>query len=88
MLYLAWNIKGMKISMLKFITTSNRAFEEEVMLSGFGNAQVKGEGHQVSFDDAQKLSLLDTLETVALAFAITEEAIEDNLMMNCQIYKL
>jgi hypothetical protein len=31
--------------------SSDRAFEEEVMLSGFGNAQVKAEGQGVSFDD-------------------------------------
>ena len=60
--------------------SSDRAFEEEVMLSGFGNAQVKGEGAGVSFDDAQEtFTARYTHETVALAFAITEEAIEDNL---------
>jgi len=59
---------------------SDRAFEEEVMLSGFGNAQVKGEGQGVSFDDAQEtFTARYTHETIALAFAITEEAIEDNL---------
>ena len=59
---------------------SDRAFEEEVMLSGFGNAQVKAEGQGVSFDDAQEtFTARYTHETVALAFAITEEAIEDNL---------
>ena len=60
--------------------TSDRAFEEEVMLSGFANAQVKGEGAGVSFDEAQEtFTARYTHETVALAFAITEEAIEDNL---------
>ena len=60
--------------------SSDRAFEEEVMLSGFGNAQVKAEGQGVSFDDAQEtFTARYTHETVALAFAITEEAIEDNL---------
>ena len=60
--------------------SSDRAFEEEVMLSGFGNAQVKAEGAGVSFDDAQEtFTARYTMETVALAFAITEEAIEDNL---------
>ena len=60
--------------------TSDRAFEEEVMLSGFGNAQVKGEGAGVSFDDAQEtFTARYSHETIALAFAITEEAIEDNL---------
>ena len=62
------------------VENSDRAFEEEVMLSGFGNAQVKGEGAGVSFDDAQEtFTARYTHETVALAFAITEEAIEDNL---------
>ena len=59
---------------------SDRAFEEEVMLSGFANAQVKAEGAGVSFDEAQEtFTARYTHETVALAFAITEEAIEDNL---------
>ena len=50
------------------------------MLSGFANAQVKGEGSGVSFDEAQEtFTARYTHETVALAFAITEEAIEDNL---------
>ena len=62
------------------VENSDRAFEEEVMLSGFGNAQVKGEGAGVSFDDAQEtFTARYSHETVALAFAITEEAIEDNL---------
>jgi hypothetical protein len=60
--------------------SSDRAFEEEVMLSGFANAQVKGEGQGVSFDSAQEtFTARYTHETIALAFAITEEAIEDNL---------
>ena len=60
--------------------TSDRAFEEEVMLSGFGNAAVKPEGQGVTFDDAQEtFTARYTNETIALAFAITEEAIEDNL---------
>ena len=60
--------------------SSDRAFEEEVMLSGFATAQVKAEGAGVSFDDAQEtFTARYSMETVALAFAITEEAIEDNL---------
>ena len=60
--------------------TSDRAFEEEVMLSGFANAAVKPEGSGVVFDNAQETyTARYTMETVALAFAITEEAIEDNL---------
>ena len=60
--------------------TSDRAFEEEVMLSGFGAAPVKGEGSAVSFDTAnESFTARYTHETIALAFAITEEAVEDNL---------
>ena len=60
--------------------SSDRAFEEEVMLSGFANADVKAEGQGISYDDAQETyTARYTMETIALAFAITEEAIEDNL---------
>ena len=60
--------------------TSDRAFEEEVMLSGFANAQTKPEGSGVTFDNAQEtFTARYTHETIALAFSITEEAIEDNL---------
>jgi len=60
--------------------SSDRAFEEEVMLSGFANANVKAEGQGVSYDEAQETyTARYTMETIALAFAITEEAIEDNL---------
>ncbi len=60
--------------------SSDRAFEEEVMLSGFAQAQVKPEGSAVTYDNAQEtFTARYTNETIALAFAITEEAIEDNL---------
>ena len=59
---------------------SDRAFEEEVMLSGYGAAPTKTEGAGVSFDDAQEAyTARYNHETVAMAFSITEEAIEDNL---------
>jgi hypothetical protein len=59
---------------------SDRAFEEEVMLSGFGSAPVKEEGSGVAFDQAtESFTARYTHETIAMAFAITEEAIEDNL---------
>ena len=62
------------------VETSDRAFEEEVMLSGFANAEIKPEGSAVVFDNAQEtFTARYTHNTVALAFAITEEAIEDNL---------
>ena len=60
--------------------SSDRAVEEEVMLSGFGAAPVKQEGSGVSFDDAnESFTARYNHETIALAFAITEEAVEDNL---------
>ena len=60
--------------------SSDRAFEEEVMLSGFANADVKAEGQGIAYDEAQEtFTARYTNETIALAFAITEEAIEDNL---------
>ena len=60
--------------------SSDRAFEEEVMLSGFGAAPTKAEGSNVSYDDANEAyTARYNHETLALAFSITEEAIEDNL---------
>ena len=60
--------------------SSDRAFEEEVMLSGFGNAATKSEGAGVTFDSANEVyTSRYTMETIALAFALTEEAMEDNL---------
>lgn len=60
--------------------SSDRAFEEELMLSGFGEAPIKTEGAGVQYDDAQEVyTARYTHQTVALAFALTEEAIEDNL---------
>ena len=62
------------------VENSDRAFEEEVLFTGFGTAPVKGEGAAVSYDDAQEsYTARYTHETVALGFAITEEAMEDNL---------
>ena len=59
---------------------SDRAFEEEVMLSGFDKAGVKSEGAAVSYDNAQEtFTARYQHETIALAFSITEEAVEDNL---------
>ena len=60
--------------------SSDRAFEEEVMLGGFANAAVKPEGQGIVYDDAQETyTARYTNETVALAFSLTEEAVEDNL---------
>ena len=58
--------------------TSQKAFEEDVLLSGFGNAPTKSEGSAVSYDAAsQQWTARYQHETIALAFSITEEAEED-----------
>jgi len=60
--------------------STDRSFEEEVQLSGFGQATVKGEGSAINYDSAQEsFTARYNHETIALGFAITEEAIEDNL---------
>ena len=60
--------------------SSDRAFEEEVMLAGFGTAPTKQEGEGVAFDTANEtFTARYTHDTIALAFSITEEAVEDNL---------
>jgi hypothetical protein len=59
---------------------SERSFEEEVKLSGFGAAPVKAEGAAISYDNAQEsFTARYNHETVAMGFSITEEAMEDNL---------
>ena len=59
---------------------SDRAFEEEVLMTGFGEAPVKSEGGAVEYDTASEMwTARYTAETIALAFAVTEEAMEDNL---------
>ena len=60
--------------------SSDRAFEEEVMLVGFGQANVKAEGSAIGFDTAsESFTARYVHDTIALAFALTEEAVEDNL---------
>jgi len=77
---LEYNRYDNEAAMIFATETSDRAFEEEVMLSGFGAAATKSEGAMVTFDDAKEVyTARYTNETIALAFAITEEAIEDNL---------
>lgn len=62
------------------VESSERAFEEETKLSGFGAAPVKGEGDGIAYDQAQEAwTARYQHETIALGFALTEEAIEDNL---------
>ena len=60
--------------------TSERSFEEETKLSGFGAAPVKNEGSAIAYDNAQEAwTARYTHETIAMGFSITEEAVEDNL---------
>jgi len=60
--------------------TSERSFEEETKLSGFGQAPVKNEGSAIAYDNAQEAwTARYTHETIAMGFSITEEAVEDNL---------
>jgi hypothetical protein len=62
---------------------TNRAWEEEVMLSGMGGAPTKGEGQAVTFDDIQETyTSRYTMETVAIGFAVTKEAFDDDLYDN------
>ena len=69
----------------EFYVTENseRSFEEELKLSGFGAAPVKDEGSAISYDTAQESFVARyTHETIAMGFAITEEAMEDNLYVS------
>jgi len=60
--------------------SSDRSFEEETKLSGFGAAPVKNEGSAIAYDNAQEaFTARYTHETIAMGFSITEEAVEDNL---------
>ena len=62
------------------IETSERSFEEETKLSGFSAAPVKNEGSAISYDNGQEVfTARYNHETIALGFALTEEAVEDNL---------
>jgi len=59
---------------------SERSFEEETKLAGFGAAPVKNEGQAIAYDNAQEaFTSRYNHETIALGFSITEEAVEDNL---------
>lgn len=65
------------------ILKSTRAWEEEVMLSGMGGAQVKNEGAAVTFDDIQETyTARYQMETIAIGFAVTKEAFDDDQYSN------
>jgi len=62
------------------VESSERSFEEETKLSGFAPAPVKTEGAAIAYDMAQEAWVARyTHETIAMGFALTEEAVEDNL---------
>jgi len=71
---------GEEHTMIFETESSERSFEEEVKLSGFGAAPVKNEGSAITYDSAQEsYTARYTHETIAMGFSITEEAMEDNL---------
>ena len=71
---------GREYEQIFAIEDSQRAFEEEVLITGFGSAPTKTEGQSVVFDNAtESFTARYTHDTIALAFALTEEALEDNL---------
>ena len=77
---LEYNRYGEEHKEIYEIETSERSFEEEVKLAGFGAAPVKQEGAGILYDAAQEAYVARyTHETIAMGFAITEEAVEDNL---------
>lgn len=77
---LEYNRYGEEHKEIYEIETSDRSFEEEVKLAGFGAAPVKTEGAGITYDSAQEAYVARyTHETIAMGFAITEEAVEDNL---------
>jgi hypothetical protein len=75
-----YNTYDQEHTMIYATEGSDRSFEEEVKLSGFGSAPVKAEGAGVDYDSGQEsFTARYTHETIALGFSITEEAMEDNL---------
>jgi phage major head subunit gpT-like protein len=77
---LEYNKYGEEYKEIYDTESSERSFEEETKLSGFGAAPVKNEGSAIAYDNAQEAwTARYTHETIAMGFAITEEAMEDNL---------
>lgn len=77
---LEYNRYGEEHKEIYDVETSERSFEEETKLAGFGAAPVKSEGAAIAYDNAQEaFTSRYTHETIALGFSITEEAVEDNL---------
>lgn len=65
------------------IESSDKAYEEDVLMAGLAAAAVKPEGTGVAYDGGgESYTSRYVHETIALAFAITEEAVEDGLYGN------
>ena len=77
---LEYNRYGEEHKEIYEVESSERSFEEETKLAGFGAAPVKNEGQAIAYDNAQEAwTARYNHETIALGFSITEEAVEDNL---------
>ena len=77
---LEYNTYDQEYTEIFSVEDSDRAFEEEVLLTGFGSAPTKSEGQGVQFDNAnESYTARYTHDTGWLPFALTEEAVEDNL---------
>ena len=62
------------------VEQSQKAFEEDVQMIGFGAAPTKAEGAMINYESGREGFVSRYVhETVALAFSITEEAEEDGL---------
>jgi hypothetical protein len=60
------------------VTNSSKAYEEDVLMVGLGGAMEKAEGSGVAYDQGQEAWVARYQHaTIALAFSITEEAVED-----------
>lgn len=63
--------------------SSEKAYEEDVLLTGFGYAAEKPEGGEYATDEGMEgWTKRYTARTIALSFEVTEEAIEDNRYMS------
>lgn len=78
---LAYKQYGQQWKDLYESNTSERSFEEDLKKVGLGMAAVKRENENITYDNGMQEGAIYRYnhETIALGFAITEEAMEDNL---------
>lgn len=70
-------------SVLFDTATSDKYYEEEVFMTGFGLAPTKGEGATVFYDTASETwTARYEHETIAMGFQVTEEQTEDNIHLD------